>query len=291
MSRVEPWLHSPKATAEIINKYAFRFKKSFGQNFLIDSNVIKKIISAADIKADDFILEIGPGIGTLTQHLAFSAGNVAAVEIDDRLIPVLDETLAGYDNVTVINEDVLNVDLEKLVSERSPGKRIKVIANLPYYVTTPVIMELLKISGLIRSITIMVQKEVADRMAADPGTKDYGALSLAVEYYCGVKKITDVSPNCFMPRPEVTSSVIQLNIRDEKQPVKDERLMFKLIKAAFAQRRKTLLNSLRNSGEFNLTKEQWEEALEKLGIEPSVRGEKLKLEDFVKLADEIMNFL
>ena len=290
MSRPEPWLHSPKFTAEIINKYDFRFKKSFGQNFLIDSNIINKIIGAADVQADDFILEIGPGIGTLTQHLAYSAGKVVSVEIDSRLIPVLEDTLNGYENAEIINEDILKADIKGIIDERSSGKRIKVIANLPYYVTTPVIMELLAICDKISSITVMVQKEVADRMAASPGTKDYGALSLAVNYFSEPKKITDVSPNCFMPRPDVTSSVIQLNIKENRQAVKDERMMFKIIKAAFGQRRKTLLNSLKNSDGFHLSKSQWEEVFREAGVEPGVRGETLSLEQFADLSDAAIKY-
>ena len=291
MSRPEPWLHSPKFTAEIINKYDFRFKKSFGQNFLIDSNIINKIIGAADVQADDFILEIGPGIGTLTQHLAYSAGKVVSVEIDSRLIPVLEDTLNGYENAEIINEDILKADIKGIIDERSSGKRIKVIANLPYYVTTPVIMELLAICDKISSITVMVQKEVADRMAASPGTKDYGALSLAVNYFSEPKKITDVSPNCFMPRPDVTSSVIQLNIKENRQAVKDERMMFKIIKAAFGQRRKTLLNSLKNSDGFHLSKSQWEEVFREAGVEPGVRGETLSLEQFADLSDAAIKYM
>ena len=290
MSRPEPWLHSPKFTAEIINKYDFKFKKSFGQNFLIDSNIINKIIGAADVQADDFILEIGPGIGTLTQHLAYSAGKVVSVEIDSRLIPVLEDTLNGYENAEIINEDILKADIKGIIDERSSGKRIKVIANLPYYVTTPVIMELLAICDKISSITVMVQKEVADRMAASPGTKDYGALSLAVNYFSEPKKITDVSPNCFMPRPDVTSSVIQLNIKENRQAVKDERMMFKIIKAAFGQRRKTLLNSLKNSDGFHLSKSQWEEVFREAGVEPGVRGETLSLEQFADLSDAAIKY-
>lgn len=291
MSRPEPWLHSPKFTAEIINKYDFRFKKSFGQNFLIDSNIISKIIGAADVQADDFILEIGPGIGTLTQHLAYSSGKVVSIEIDSRLIPVLEDTLSGYGNVEVINEDILKTDIKGIIDERSSGKRIKVIANLPYYVTTPVIMELLGICDKISSITVMVQKEVAERMAASPGTKDYGALSLAVNYFSEPKKITDVSPNCFMPRPDVTSSVIQLNIKEGRQAVKDERMMFKIIKAAFGQRRKTLLNSLKNSEAFPMSKAQWEKIFMECGIESGVRGEALSLEQFAALSDAAVKYM
>ena len=286
----EPWLTSPKATADIVRKYDFKFRKSFGQNFLIDANVVKKITDAADIKDDDVVLEIGPGIGTLTQHLAYAAGKVIAVEIDNRLIPVLEETLAPYDNVELINEDILKLDLDELLKRRGGTKRIKVIANLPYYVTTPVVTELLERSTLIESLTVMVQKEVAQRMDAVAGTKDYGALSLAVRYYSEPHKITDVSPNCFMPRPDVTSAVIRLDIKKERQTVADEKLMFKVIKASFGQRRKTLLNSLKNS-DIAISKEQWESILESAGISPGVRGETLKLEDFARLADETMKHL
>ena len=286
----EPWLTSPKATAEIVKKYDFKFRKSFGQNFLIDSNVVKKITDAADIKDDDVVLEIGPGIGTLTQHLAYAAGKVIAVEIDNRLIPVLKETLAPYDNIELINEDILKLDLDELLTTHKGSRRIKVIANLPYYVTTPVVTELLERSTLIESLTVMVQKEVAQRMDASAGTKDYGALTLAVRYYSEPHKITDVSPNCFMPRPDVTSAVIQLNIKRERITVADEKLMFKIIKASFGQRRKTLLNSLKNS-DIAISKEQWESILESAGISAGVRGETLSLEDFARLADEAQKHL
>ena len=286
----EPWLTSPKATAEIVKKYDFKFRKSFGQNFLIDSNVVKKITDAADIKDDDVVLEIGPGIGTLTQHLAYAAGKVIAVEIDNRLIPVLEETLAPYDNIELINEDILKLDLDELLTTHKGSGRIKVIANLPYYVTTPVVTELLERSTLIESLTVMVQKEVAQRMDASAGTKDYGALTLAVRYYSEPHKITDVSPNCFMPRPDVTSAVIQLNIKKERITVADEKLMFKIIKASFGQRRKTLLNSLKNS-DIAISKEQWESILERAGISAGVRGETLSLEDFARLADEAQKHL
>ncbi len=282
-----PWLHTPKATAETVKQFDFRFKKSFGQNFLIDSNIIDKIIDSAKIRSDDFILEIGPGIGTLTQHLAYHAGAVAAVEIDSRLIPVLEHTLSGYDNVAIINEDILKVDIQALLDEHGVQKPIKVIANLPYYVTTPVIMELLEKRIPIESITIMIQREVADRISAPAGTKNYGALSLAVNYFSTPCKIIDVSPNCFMPRPEVTSSVIQLCIKKERIPVADEAFMFKVIRAAFSQRRKTLINSLKNYGEFNLSKQQWEKILSACSIAPEIRGETLTLADFARLSDEI----
>ena len=286
----EPWLTSPKATADIVKQYDFKFRKSFGQNFLIDANTVKKIIDAADIRDDDVVLEIGPGIGTLTQHLAYAAGKVIAVEIDDRLIPVLEETLADYDNIELINEDVLKLDLDELLAKHKDEGRIKIIANLPYYVTTPIVMEFLERSELIDSLTVMVQKEVAQRMNADAGTKDYGALTLVVQYFSDTKKITDVSPNCFMPRPDVTSTVIQLKIKKERQQVDDEKLMFQVIRAAFGQRRKTLLNSLKNS-DIAITKEKWEDILHNVGISSKVRGETLELKDFAGLADEVRKYL
>lgn len=286
----EPWLTSPKATADIVKKYDFKFRKSFGQNFLIDANAVKKIVDAADIKDDDVVLEIGPGIGTLTQHLAYNAGKVIAVEIDERLIPVLEETLADYDNVELINEDVLKLNLDELLAKNRGTGRIKVIANLPYYVTTPIVMALLERSECIESITIMVQKEVAQRMNAAAGTKDYGALTLAVQYFSDTQKVTDVSPNCFMPRPDVTSTVIQLNVKKERQQMNDEKLMFRVIRAAFGQRRKTLINSLKNS-DIAISKEQWESILADAGIDSGVRGEKLTLEDFARLSDEVGKYL
>ena len=286
----EPWLTSPKATADIVKQYDFKFRKSFGQNFLIDANTVKKIIDAADIRDDDVVLEIGPGIGTLTQHLAYAAGKVIAVEIDDRLIPVLEETLADYDNIELINEDVLKLDLDELLAKHKDEGRIKIIANLPYYVTTPIVMEFLERSELIDSLTVMVQKEVAQRMNADAGTKDYGALTLVVQYFSDTKKITDVSPNCFMPRPDVTSTVMQLKIKKERQQVDDEKLMFQVIRAAFGQRRKTLLNSLKNS-DIAITKEKWEDILHNVGISSKVRGETLELKDFAGLADEVRKYL
>jgi 16S rRNA (adenine1518-N6/adenine1519-N6)-dimethyltransferase len=291
MSRVEPWLHNPSATAEVIKKYEFRFKKKFGQNFLIDPNIVKKITDAADIKKDDVVLEIGPGIGTLTQHLAYNAGHVVAVEIDKSLIPVLEDTLSGYDNITLINDDILNIDIPKLIEDRGLRTPIKVIANLPYYITTPVVMGLLEESDIISSITIMVQKEVAERMAAPAGTKDYGALTLAVDHYADACKVAEVSQNCFMPRPDVASMVIQLNMKKDRIAVRDEKLMFKVIRAAFMQRRKTLINSLKNSNMFFLSKEQWEKALADAGISPNVRGETLTLEDFARLSDEAGKYL
>ncbi|MBQ6814068.1 MAG: 16S rRNA (adenine(1518)-N(6)/adenine(1519)-N(6))-dimethyltransferase RsmA [Lachnospiraceae bacterium] len=277
----------PKNTIEILQKYNFMFQKKFGQNFLIDTHVLDKIISAAGITKDDMVLEVGPGIGTMTQYLCESAGKVIAVEIDKNLIPILEnDTLKDYDNVRVINEDILKLDINKLVDEENGGKPIKVVANLPYYITTPIIMGLFESQVPIESITIMVQKEVADRMQVGPGTKDYGALSLAVQYYAKPEIIANVPPNCFMPRPNVGSAVIKLT-RHKQVPVqvKDEKLMFKLIRAAFNQRRKTLQNSINNSPELSLSKEQVVNALDTMGLSQTIRGEALSLEQFAELAN------
>ncbi len=277
----------PKNTIEILQKYNFVFQKKYGQNFLIDTHVLEKIISSAGITKDDMILEVGPGIGTMTQYLCENARKVIAVEIDKALIPILEnDTLAPYDNVRVINEDILKLDINKLVEEENDGKPIKVVANLPYYITTPIIMGLFESKVPIESITIMVQKEVADRMQVGPGTKDYGALSLAVQYYAKPEIVANVPPNCFMPRPNVGSAVIKLT-RYEKCPVdvKDEKLMFRLVRAAFNQRRKTLKNSLTNSLELSFTKEQIDEAIEKLGVSATIRGEALTLKQFAELAN------
>ena len=277
----------PQNTIAILQKYNFMFQKRFGQNFLIDTRVLDKIISASGITKDDMILEVGPGIGTMTQYLCESARKVVAVEIDKNLIPILEnDTLKEYDNVRVINEDILKLDINKLVQEENDGKPIKVVANLPYYITTPIIMGLFESHVPIESITIMVQKEVADRMQVGPGTKDYGALSLAVQYYAKPEIIANVPPNCFMPRPNVGSAVIKLT-RHEQVPVevKDEKLMFKLIRAAFNQRRKTLQNSINNSPELSLNKEQVVEALDKMGLSQTIRGEALSLEQFATLAN------
>lgn len=277
----------PKNTIEILQKYNFMFQKKFGQNFLIDTHVLDKIISAAGITSDDMVLEVGPGIGTMTQYLCESARKVIAVEIDKNLIPILEnDTLKEYDNVRVINEDILKLDINKLVNEENSGKPIKVVANLPYYITTPIVMGLFESHVPIESITIMVQKEVADRMQCGPGTKDYGALSLAVQYYAKPEIVANVPPNCFMPRPNVGSAVIKLT-RHEKRPVevKDETLMFKLVRAAFNQRRKTLQNSVNNSPELHLNKEQVVEALDKMGLSQTIRGEALSLEQFAELAN------
>ena len=281
-------LSNPQKTIEVLQKYNFTFQKKFGQNFLIDPHVLDKIIAAAEITKDDFVLEIGPGIGTLTQYLAEAAREVVAVEIDSSLIPILEDTLSSYDNVSVINEDVLKVDLKKLAEERNGGKPIKVVANLPYYITTPIIMGLFESHVPLKSLTVMVQKEVALRMQAGPGTKDYGALSLAVQYYADPYLAANVPPNCFMPRPNVGSAVIRLT-RFEETPVKvtDEALLFRLIRASFNQRRKTLQNGLVNSPELHFSKEQVAAAIETLGVSPSVRGEAMTLEQFAALCNAL----
>ena len=282
----EPTLGNPQNTIEILKKYNFTFQKKFGQNFLIDTHVLDKIIAAAEITKDDFVLEIGPGIGTMTQYLAQAAGKVAAVEIDKALIPILEDTLSSYDNVTVINEDVLKLDIVKLAQERNGGKPIKVVANLPYYITTPIIMGLFESHVPVQSITVMVQKEVADRMQVGPGTKDYGALSLAVQYYAKPYIAANVPPNCFMPRPKVGSAVIRLECHEEPPvQVKDEKLMFRIIRASFNQRRKTLANGLKNSPEISLSREGIEQAIAELGKGASVRGEALNLEEFATLSN------
>ena len=284
----EPTLGNPQNTIEILQKYRFNFQKKFGQNFLIDTHVLDKIIRAADITKNDFVLEIGPGIGTMTQYLACAAREVTAVEIDKALIPILEDTLSDYDNVTVINEDILKVDIAALAEEKNGGKPIKVVANLPYYITTPIIMGLFENHVPLESITVMVQKEVADRMQVGPGTKDYGALSLAVQYYAEPYIVANVPPNCFMPRPTVGSAVIRLT-RHAQPPVhvRDEKLMFRIIRASFNQRRKTLANGLKNSPELDLPKEVISEAIDRLGRGASIRGEALTLEEFAELANHI----
>ena len=283
-----PTLGNPQNTIEILQKYNFNFQKKFGQNFLIDEHVLDKIIRAAEITKDDYVLEIGHGIGTMTQYLACAAREVTAVEIDRALIPILEDTLKEYDNVSIINEDILKVDIAALAKEKNGGRPIKVVANLPYYITTPIIMGLFESHVPLESITVMVQKEVADRMQVGPGTKDYGALSLAVQYYAEPYIVANVPPNCFMPRPAVGSAVIRLT-RHQKPPVEvmDEKLMFRLIRASFNQRRKTLANGLKNSGELNLSKEVITAAIEKLGKGSSVRGEALDLEEFARLTNII----
>ena len=279
-------LSDPKKTIEVIQKYQFAFQKRFGQNFLIDAHVLEKIVSAAGITKDDCVLEIGPGIGTMTQYLAESAGQVIAVEIDTNLLPILADTLKDYSNVKVINQDILKVDINELVKEYNNGRPIKVVANLPYYITTPIIMGLFESNVPIDNITVMVQKEVADRMQVGPGSKDYGALSLAVQYYASPYIVANVPPNCFIPRPNVGSAVIRLTRYQEPLvQVKDPKLMFKLIRASFNQRRKTLQNGLNNSPEISFSKEEITKAIESLGVSPSVRGEALSLEQFAQLAN------
>lgn len=282
----EPTLGNPQNTIAVLQKYNFSFQKKFGQNFLIDTHVLDKIIASAEITKDDMVLEIGPGIGTMTQYLACAAGKVVAVEIDKTLIPILEDTLSEYDNVQIINQDVLKVNLAKLAEEENGGKPIKVVANLPYYITTPIIMGLFENHVPLKSITVMVQKEVADRMQVGPGTKDYGALSLAVQYYAKPYIVANVPPNCFMPRPKVGSAVIRLE-RYEEPPVQvtDEKLMFRIIRASFNQRRKTLVNGLKNSPEIQFSKEEIEAAIETLGKGASVRGEALTLEEFARLSN------
>lgn len=281
-------LGNRRSTSEIIQKYQFDFRKKFGQNFLIDGNILDKIIESAQITREDCILEIGPGIGTLTQRLAEEAGEVVAVEIDKNLIPILEETLAGYGNVTILNEDILKVDINGIVEEHG-GKPIKVVANLPYYITTPIIMALFENHVPLQSVTIMVQKEVADRMRVGPGTKEYGALSLAVQYYAKPEIITKVPASCFMPRPNVDSTVIRL-ARYEKPPVEvqDEEWLFAIIRASFNQRRKTLANGLANAGNLALGRQQVEETLAGMGLPAAVRGETLTLEQFAELSNRLL---
>ena len=284
------YLSNPTNTLAVINKHEFAFQKKFGQNFLIDEGIVNKIVREAGVTKDDFVLEIGPGIGTMTQLLCEQAGGVAAVEIDTNLIPILKDTLAEYDNVTIINEDILKVDIKKLAEEKNGGKPIKVVANLPYYITTPIIMGLFESNVPIDSITVMVQKEVADRMQVGPGTKDYGALSLAVQYYSKPQVVINVPPECFIPRPNVGSAVIRLTrYKEPPVKVKDEKLMFRLIRASFNQRRKTLANGLNNSPEINFSKEEITAAIESLHKGPSIRGEALTLSEFAALSDYFSN--
>ena len=281
-------LGNPKNTIEVIQKHGFNFQKKFGQNFLIDTHVLDKIIDESGITKDDCVLEIGPGIGTMTQYLCENAREVIAVEIDKALIPILEETLSEYDNVTVINDDILKVDVQKIVNEKNGGKPIKVVANLPYYITTPIIMGLFESHLPLKSITIMVQKEVADRMQVGPGTKDYGALSLAVQYYAKPEIVANVPPNCFMPRPNVGSAVIRLT-KYEEPPVfvENEEFMFSLIRATFNQRRKTLVNAIGNAPNLNISKEAVAEVLEEMGESATVRGETFSLEKFAEFSNKI----
>lgn len=281
-------LSNPQVTIETIQKYGFDFQKKYGQNFLIDARVLDKIIAAAEIGPEDCVLEIGPGIGTMTQYLAEQAGKVIAVEIDDKLIPILQETLKDYDNVRIIHQDVMKLDLNELAATENHGKPMKVVANLPYYITTPIIMGLFEQNVPLQNITVMVQKEVADRMQVGPGTKEYGALSLAVQYYAKPYIVANVPPNCFIPRPNVASAVIRLTRYTEPPvAVKNEKLMFQLIRASFNQRRKTLVNGIGNAAQLNYTKEQVRQALERMGASPTVRGETFTLEDFARLSDTL----
>jgi 16S rRNA (adenine1518-N6/adenine1519-N6)-dimethyltransferase len=282
-------LGNPKNTIEVLQKYHFNFQKKFGQNFLIDTRILEEIIEAAQITKDDFVLEIGPGIGTMTQYLCEAARQVVAVEIDTNLIPILQDTLSAYGNVEVLNEDILKVDICKLAEEHNGGRPIKVVANLPYYITTPIIMGLFESHVPIDSITIMVQKEVADRMQEGPGSKEYGALSLAVQYYAKPEIVVSVPPSSFMPQPKVGSAVIRLT-RHEKPPVsvQSEKLLFQVIRASFNQRRKTLANGLNNYGAFSLDKEQIQESIEELGVPVNIRGEALSLEQFAQLSNIIL---
>lgn len=284
----DPFLGNPQNTIAVLQKYHFNFQKKFGQNFLIDTHVLDKIIRAAEITKDDFVLEIGPGIGTMTQYLAQATREVVAVEIDKALIPILQDTLSGFPNAEVIQDDILKVDIAELAAERNGGRPIKVVANLPYYITTPIIMSLFEHDVPLALVTVMVQKEVAERMQAGPGSKDYGALSLAVQYYADPYIVANVPPNCFMPRPNVGSAVIRLT-RHKVPPVQveDEKLMFQMIRASFNQRRKTLVNGLNHSPEMTLTKEQITKAVEGLGKGAGVRGEALTLEEFAKLSNTI----
>ena len=281
-------LGNPKNTIEVLQKYNFNFQKKFGQNFLINTGILEDIIAAAEITKDDFVLEIGPGIGTMTQYLCESAREVVAVEIDKNLIPILADTLSAYDNVEVLNDDILKVDIKTLAEERNGGKPIKVVANLPYYITTPIIMGLFESHVPIDSITIMVQKEVADRMQEGPGSKEYGALSLAVQYYANPEIVVNVPPSCFMTQPKVGSAVIRLT-RHAEPPVnvENEKLMFQLIRASFNQRRKTLANGLNNFPGLNLSKEAIQQCIEELGVPATIRGEALSLEQFAQLSNII----
>lgn len=276
----------PENTIRILQRYDFHFQKKFGQNFLIDPHVLEKIARAAEISKEDFVLEIGPGIGTMTQYLCEKAREVMAVEIDKNLMPILKETLAEYDNVSVVNEDILKLDIAAVAQEKNAGKPIKVVANLPYYITTPIIMELFESHVPLESVTVMVQKEVAERMQAEPSTKDYGALSLAVQYYAEAEIVANVPPNCFMPRPKVGSAVIRLICHKEKPVlVQDEKILFRLIRASFNQRRKTLQNGLANDPNLPLSKQDAAKAIEALGWPLTVRGETLSLQQFADLAN------
>ncbi len=280
------FLGTPGNTVQILKKYNFSFQKKYGQNFLVDTNILEKIVEVSGITKQDCVLEIGPGIGTMTQYLAENAREVVAVEIDRALIPILKDTLSAYDNVDIINEDILKADIRRIAEEKNGGRPFKVVANLPYYITTPIIMGLFESGVALESITVMVQKEVAERMTVGPGTKDYGALSLAVQYYCKPEVMMQVSPSCFLPKPSVGSAVIRLTrYKDAPVRVKEERQMFAIIRASFNQRRKTLVNGLSNAAELQMTKQDVSEALERMGLPPAVRGETLTLAQFAELSD------
>lgn len=282
------YLGNPARTVAVLEKHGFQFQKKYGQNFLIDTHILEKIIDAAEITKEDMVLEIGPGIGTMTQYLCEAAREVVAVEIDDNLIPVLQDTLSEYDNVTVLNQDILKVDIGRIAEEKNHGKPIKVVANLPYYITTPIIMGLFESHVPLESITVMVQKEVADRMQVDPGTKDYGALSLAVQYFSNPEVVCVVPPTCFIPQPKVASSVIRLTCH--KKPVvevSDEAFLFKVIRASFNQRRKTLVNGLNNAPAIPVSKENIIKTIEELGYSPTIRGETLSLQEFATLSEAL----
>ena len=282
---------TPEGTKAVLNRYPFVFQKKFGQNFLIDPHVLDKIINAAEITKEDCVIEIGPGIGSVTQALIDNAGKVISIEIDDQLIPILTEQFGECENFRLIHKDVLKVDLHKLIAEESPNRRIKVVANLPYYITTPIIMMLLEHNLPIESITVMVQKEVADRMASGPGSKQYGAITVAMKYYCDTYLVANVPQNCFMPRPNVDSAVIKLTLHQE--PIVDidnEEQLLKVIKAAFSQRRKTLLNTLASNGNLGLSKEEIKNILDESGIGASTRGETLSLDDYAMLSNYIDNY-
>ena len=281
-----PYLGNPKYTVEILQKYNFVFQKRFGQNFLIDENIIRKIIDASGITKEDLVIEIGPGIGTLTQYLAEKAREVIAIEIDKALIPILEDTLKEWPNVTVINQDILKIDLRKLIIDRNKGQPVRIVANLPYYITTPIIMGILEQQIPVSTMVFMMQKEVAERIEASPGTKEYGALSLAVKYYSEISHVSEVPPNCFIPRPAVSSRVVCMK-RYEKPPVRaeDEVLLFRLIRASFNQRRKTFANSVRNALSYD--RETIEEILVQMGLPPNIRGEALTLDQFTQIADKL----
>lgn len=284
------FLGIPRNTIEIIKKYDIKFQKRFGQNFLIDTHVLEKIINASGVTKNDFVLEIGPGIGTMTQYLCESAREVMAVEIDGNLLPVLSDTLSAYDNVTIVNEDILKLDINRIVKEKG-GSPIKVVANLPYYITTPIIMGLFESHVPLESVTVMVQKEVAQRMQAVPGTKDYGALSLAVKYYANAAIVANVPANCFIPRPSVGSAVIKLTCH-HTPPVKadDEKFMFGVIRASFNQRRKTLQNGLSNDSKLGISKKEALDAIKQMGLAENTRGEVLGLLEFAKLSNILLSY-